>query len=148
MHIGIVSGFFNPIHKGHLDYINSSKELCDYLVCIVNNDKQVQVKGSKLFMDEEHRMIILQNIKAVDEVMLAVDFEYRSAETLLNIREKYKQNKLTFFNSGDVTLESWDPVELALCKENNIDIKLIDLPKSCSSTELKDILWKSAQQFQ
>ena len=140
MHIGIVSGFFNPIHKGHLDYINSSKELCDYLVCIVNNDKQVQVKGSKLFMDEEHRMIILQNIKAVDEVMLAVDFEYRSAETLLNIREKYKQNKLTFFNSGDVTLESWDPVELALCKENNIDIKLIDLPKSCSSTELKDIL--------
>ena len=139
-HIGIVSGFFNPIHKGHLDYINSSKELCDYLVCIVNNDKQVQVKGSKLFMDEEHRMIILQNIKAVDEVMLAVDFEYRSAETLLNIREKYKQNKLTFFNSGDVTLESWDPVELALCKENNIDIKLIDLPKSCSSTELKDIL--------
>ena len=138
IHIGIVSGFFNPIHKGHLAYINSSKELCDYLVCIVNNDRQVEVKGSKLFMDEEHRMIILQNIKAVDEAVLAVDFEYRSAETLLNIREKYKQNKLTFFNSGDVTLESWDPVELALCKEHNINITLIDLPKSCSSSELKD----------
>ena len=62
MHIGIVSGFFNPIHRGHLDYINSSKKLCDYIVCIVNNDKQVLVKGSKLFMDEQHRMIILQNI--------------------------------------------------------------------------------------
>tara|TARA_R110002051_G_scaffold259903_1_gene319645 strand:- start:88 stop:522 length:435 start_codon:yes stop_codon:yes gene_type:complete len=140
IHIGIVSGFFNPIHKGHLAYINSSKELCDYLVCIVNNDRQVEVKGSKLFMDEEHRMIILQNIKAVDEAVLAVDFEYRSAETLLNIREKYKQNKLTFFNSGDVTLESWDPVELVLCKEHNINIKLIDLPKACSSTELKEKL--------
>jgi len=138
IHIGIVSGFFNPIHKGHLAYINSSKELCDYLVCIVNNDRQVEVKGSKLFMDEEHRMIILQNIKAVDEAVLAVDFEYRSAETLLNIRKNYKQNKLTFFNSGDVTLESWDPVELALCKEHNINITLIDLPKSCSSSELKD----------
>ena len=140
IHIGIVSGFFNPIHKGHLAYINSSKELCDYLVCIVNNDRQVEVKGSKLFMDEEHRMIILENIKAVDEAVLAVDFEYRSAETLLNIREKYKQNKLTFFNSGDVTLESWDPVELVLCKEHNINITLIDLPKACSSTELKEKL--------
>ena len=140
MHIGIVSGFFNPIHRGHLDYINSSKKLCDYIVCIVNNDKQVLVKGSKLFMDENHRMVILENIKAVDEVILAIDFEYRSAETLLNIREKYKQNKLTFFNSGDVTLESWDSVELALCKEHNINIKLIDLPKSCSSTELKNKL--------
>jgi len=139
-HIGIVSGFFNPIHKGHIAYINASKELCDYLVCIVNNDKQVAVKGSKLFMDEEHRMIILQNIKAVDEAVLAVGFEYRSAETLLNIREKYKQNKLTFFNSGDVTLESWDPVELVLCEEHNINIKIIDLPKACSSTELKEKL--------
>jgi len=140
IHIGIVSGFFNPIHKGHLAYINSSKELCDYLVCIVNNDRQVEVKGSKLFMDEEHRMIILENIKAVDEAVLAVDFEYRSAETLLNIREKYKQNKLTFFNSGDVTLESWDPVELVLCKKHNININIIDLPKACSSTQLKDKL--------
>ena len=137
-HIGIVSGFFNPIHKGHIAYINASKELCDYLVCVVNNDKQVVVKGSKLFMDEKHRMIILENIKAVNEVVLAVDFEYRSAETLLNIRKNYKQNKLTFFNSGDVTLESWDPVELALCKEHNINITLINLPKSCSSSELKD----------
>jgi len=135
-HIGIVSGFFNPIHKGHIDYINESKKLCDYLVCIVNNDKQVRVKRSNLFMDEEHRMIILQNIKAVDEVVLAVDFEYRSAETLLNIREKYKQNNLTFFNSGDVTLESWDPVELVLCKDHSINIHIIDLLKSCSSSQL------------
>ena len=138
-HIGIVSGFFNPIHKGHLDYIYHSKDLCDYLVCIVNNDQQVKVKGSKLFMDEEHRMIILKNIKAIDKVILAVDHEYRSAGSLLVVRRIYTQNKLTFYNSGDVTLDSWDPVELALCKQLNINIHLINSPKTCSSTELKQL---------
>jgi len=138
MHVGIVSGFFNPIHKGHLDYINNSKLFCDYLVCVVNNDIQVKVKGSKVFMDQDHRRIILENIRAVDEVVLAVDQEYRSAETLLVVRKKYPKNKLTFYNSGDVTLESWDPVELAICEEHNINIDLINLPKTCSSTELKD----------
>ena len=138
IHIGILSVFFNPIHKGHLDYINNSKLFCDYLVCIVNNDIQVKVKGSKLFMDEDHRKIVLENIRAVDEVILAVDREYRSAETLLVIRKKYPKNKLTFYNSGDVTLESWDPVELSVCDKFDINIKLINLPKTCSSTELKN----------
>ena len=91
-------------------------------------------------MDEDHSMTILKNIRAVNETILAVDREYRSAETLLLIRKKYPNNKLTFYNSGDVTLESWDPIELALCKEHNINIELIKLSKTCSSTELKDIL--------
>ena len=60
-HIGIVSGYFNPIHRGHLEYINAAKKECDFLVVIVNNDLQVKLKKSKVFMDENHRFEIVSN---------------------------------------------------------------------------------------
>ncbi len=61
----IVSGYFNPIHKGHLEYFNNAKALADKLFVIVNNDFQGELKGSKKFQDEKERMMIVSNIKAV-----------------------------------------------------------------------------------
>ena len=49
----IVSGYFNPIHKGHIEYFNNSKALTDELFVIVNNDNQRVLKGSKEFQEEE-----------------------------------------------------------------------------------------------
>jgi D-beta-D-heptose 7-phosphate kinase/D-beta-D-heptose 1-phosphate adenosyltransferase len=45
----VVSCYFNPIHKGHLEYLNNTKALCDELFVIVNNDHQSELKGSKEF---------------------------------------------------------------------------------------------------
>ena len=69
----ILSGYFNPIHKGHLDYFNNAKAKADKLFVIVNNDLQRQLKGSKEFQDENERMVIVSNIKAVDKAILSVD---------------------------------------------------------------------------
>ena len=69
----IVSGYFNPIHKGHLEYFNNAKALADQLFVIVNNDNQRELKGSKEFQKKDERMIIVSNIKAVDKVILSVD---------------------------------------------------------------------------
>ena len=66
----IVSGYFNPIHKGHLEYFNNAKSQADKLFVIVNNDNQRKLKGSKDFQDENERMFIVSNIKAVDKVCL------------------------------------------------------------------------------
>ena len=48
----IVSGYFNPIHKGHLEYLNNAKTLADKLFVIINNDHQIELKGNKEFQDE------------------------------------------------------------------------------------------------
>ena len=69
----IVSGYFNPIHKGHLEYFNNAKELADELFVIVNSDLQRSLKGSKEFQKEAERLFIVQNIKAVDKAMISID---------------------------------------------------------------------------
>ena len=66
----IVSGYFNPIHIGHLEYFNNAKAIAEKLFVIVNNDHQRELKGSKEFQDENEHIIIISNIKAVDKAIL------------------------------------------------------------------------------
>ena len=68
-----ISGYFDPIHVGHIEYIKTAKKLGDWLVVIVNNNHQCNLKKGKYFMDEKDRVVILENIKDIDEVFLSVD---------------------------------------------------------------------------
>ena len=98
----IVSGYFNPIHKGHLEYFNNAKALADQLFVIVNNDHQRGLKGSKEFQDENERMIIVSNIKAVDKAILSVDTDRTVCATIKMIAEQYGEEfELGFANGGD-----------------------------------------------
>ena len=62
MRIVICSGFMNPIHTGHIDYMESAKALGNYLIVIVNNDEQVKLKGSTPFMSESDRLRIVESM--------------------------------------------------------------------------------------
>jgi cytidyltransferase-like protein len=102
----IASGYFNPIHKGHIEYLNRSKALGDFLFVIVNNDYQRMMKGSKEFMSEDERLIVVSNIKSVDEAMVSIDENSRlvekSIEFIYNqLAEKF--DKIIFTNGGDQT---------------------------------------------
>ena len=119
----IVSGYFNPIHKGHIEYFNNAKALADELFVIVNNDHQRALKGSKAFQNEEERMIIVSNIKAVDKTILSIDQDRTVCATLKMIADKYGyEYELAFANGGDQNNETIPEREIC----NDTGIKLID----------------------
>jgi cytidyltransferase-like protein len=119
----IVSGYFNPLHKGHLEYLNEAKKIADKLIVIVNNDSQRELKGSKAFQDEEERVAIISNLKAVDEVVLSIDKDRTVCKTIKLIVEKHKKDyEVAFANGGDQTNETIP--EVAVCEE--LGVTLID----------------------
>lgn len=98
----IVSGYFNPLHKGHLEYLNNAKALADYLIVIVNNDEQRKLKGSKAFQLEDERVFIISNIKSVDKVVLSMDTDRTVCQTINKIANEFGATyNLAFANGGD-----------------------------------------------
>ncbi|HSW37834.1 MAG TPA: adenylyltransferase/cytidyltransferase family protein [Candidatus Saccharimonadales bacterium] len=97
----IVSGYFNPLHGGHLDMIEAAKALGDYLIVVVNNDKAQMLKKGKVILDEKNRMRLAESLKLVDEVILSIDEDLGQARTLRKIRAMYPDDELIFANGGD-----------------------------------------------
>jgi cytidyltransferase-like protein len=123
MKIVIVSGYFNPLHKGHIEYFNKSKEHGDKLYVIVNNDKQRELKGSKEFQDEDERIFIIQNLKMVDRVFLSIDTDRSVCQTIGMINSlEDPSNELMFANGGDQVNDTIP--ERQVC--DWLGIKLID----------------------
>lgn len=119
----IVSGYFNPIHKGHIEYFKNAKSCGDELFVIVNNDKQRALKGTKEFQNQEERLFIVENIKAVDKVFIAIDEDRSVCKTIINIFENHnKEYELAFANGGDQNNNSIP--ESSVCEE--VGIELID----------------------
>ena len=115
----IVSGYFNPIHKGHIEYFNKAKELADQLFVIVNNDFQRELKGSKEFQLEGERMIIVSNIKSVDKAILSIDKDRTVCKTIEYISKEFGSSyQLDFANGGDQNNEIIP--EKDICESENI----------------------------
>lgn len=116
MTVVAVSGYFNPIHKGHIEMLQQAKELGDYLVVIVNNDHQRALKGSKEFQDENERCLIVSSIRWVDDVFLSIDTDRSVCASLEAVQPHI------FANGGD-RLTGEIP-EAKVCKR--LGIKLVD----------------------
>ena len=115
----ITSGYFNPLHIGHINLIREAKKSGDFLVVIVNNDKQVKIKGGVPFMPEQERIEIIKALRYADEVILSIDEDESVIESLKMIAKLYPE-KLYFAKGGD--RDAGNIPEKKVCDELNITI--------------------------
>ena len=122
MTIVITSGYYNPLHVGHLECLCRAKELGNYHMAIVNTDEQVQLKGARRFMSENDRLEIIRALKCVDVARLSLDKDLTQCETLKWVRREWRQCELIFAKGGDRGAN--EIPEAAICRE--LDIKIVD----------------------
>ena len=124
MIVGIVSGYFNPIHTGHLDYIEGAKRCCDLLYVIVNSDYQVGLKGSERFMNEYSRLRIVGALESVDRAMVSIDKDGSVVESIKEIAKQYRDDPfvdgIRFMNGGD--RKDGNTPESEFCNSNGITL--------------------------
>lgn len=119
----IVSGYFNPIHKGHLEYFHNAKLHADRLFVIVNSDHQRALKGSKEFQREDERLFIVSNIKPVDQAFLSIDEDRTVKQSIKKIVEDHNDKyDFIFANGGDQNNQSIPEAEIC----NELGVKLLD----------------------
>jgi len=126
-----VSGYFNPVHFGHIELIRNASQLGDILVVIVNNDRQVKLKKSVPFMSQWDRLIIAQNLRHVDYGVLSIDEGGSVSNTLACLKPDI------FANGGDVKSE-FECAEQEVCRRLGIQMRfgVGGGSKICSSSDL------------
>jgi len=121
----VVSGYFNPLHLGHLELFEKAKEAGDMLIVIVNSDLQRKIKGSKEFQSEEERLAIVRALRDVDMAYLSIDQDGTQIKTLEMLYTRYVLEgglTLAFANGGDQNNDTIP--ERTICE--GLGIELID----------------------
>jgi D-beta-D-heptose 7-phosphate kinase/D-beta-D-heptose 1-phosphate adenosyltransferase len=103
MRIAITSGYFDPMHRGHLELLQLSREQGDALWVIVNNDAQAALKKGKAFIDQDTRLAVTAALRVVDRAVLAIDADGSVCATLdrLIAEAKSQGHEAVFCKGGD-----------------------------------------------
>ena len=106
MKIVIVTGGFDPVHSGHISYLNHADHLGDCVVVGLNSDAWLARKKGRSFMPWRERMVVLGNLHMVDDVIEFDDSDGTACDAIRQVREKYPNDEIIFANGGDRTKEN------------------------------------------
>ena len=104
--IVLVTGGFDPVHSGHIEYLKSAKKLGDILIVGVNSDDWLTRKKGRPFMPITERVTLIENLKMVDHVILFNDTDNTAIEAIKNVKALYPHDTVVFANGGDRTKEN------------------------------------------
>lgn len=117
----IVSGYFSPLHAGHLDMLEDAAERGDAVIVIVNNNDQQAMKKGRVIIDEADRLRIVRALRMVDHALIAVDEDRTVSASLAKIAADFPQYRHVFANGGDRTTNEVVP-EAHVCAEHGIEL--------------------------
>ena len=102
----IVTGGFDPIHSGHIDYFKAAKQLGDYLIVGLNSDEWLTNKNGRPFLHWEERAAIINEFNIIDEVIQFNDTDGSAIDAIRIAKQKYPEDNLLFANGGDRTSDN------------------------------------------
>ncbi len=117
----VVSGYFNPIHIGHIRMLEAARSLGDKLVVVVNNDRQQLLKKGKVIMGEDERLEVVSAIRYVDEALVAIDDDPTIIRTLDQVATENTGARIIFANGGD-RQSAHDVPETEVCERHGIEM--------------------------
>lgn len=120
MKIVICSGYFDPIHVGHIEYLKLAKSLGDRLIVILNSDKQAILKKGKYFMPENERKLILESLRYVDKVFMSIDEDKSVCLSICAVHDLFPNSEFIFAKGGDRF--SFEVPEGPICKRLSISV--------------------------
>lgn len=101
--IVLITGGFDPLHSGHLAYIEAARALGDLLIVGVNSDAWLERKKGRAFMPARERSAILRAMRGVDHVIEFNDQDGSAKHAIQMVRQSYPQDRIIFANGGDRT---------------------------------------------
>lgn len=124
--IVIISGYFNPLHCGHLDYIEQGKSAGDELIVVVNNDEQQMLKKGKIINKLDDRMRVVAALRDVDRVVASVDTDAPIINTLKSLFAEIRQSnpdaRIIFGNGGADRSKPEEVPEYDVCNEYDVEM--------------------------
>lgn len=110
--IVLITGGFDPLHSGHIAYINAARELGDSLIVGVNSDQWLRRKKGQEFMSWEERATIISNLHSVDRVINFDDSDDSAKDAIRKVRSIGPNSQIIFANGGDRTKENIPEMDL------------------------------------
>jgi cytidyltransferase-like protein len=101
MKIVLVTGGFDPLHSGHIEYFNAARELGDKLVVGINSDAWLERKKGRAFMPWNERATIISALHNVDRVINFNDDDDSATDAIRKVKEIFENHSIIFANGGD-----------------------------------------------